>query len=86
MNRCGAGLGLHQEVLPCREAVLGGGRGVVERGRRIDRRDPEDVDAGAAEGRGRVAGLEVVVEDLERLVDRPRDGAVPVNDNRGSSE
>ena len=75
---CGAGLGLHQEVLPCREAVLGGGGRVVERGRRVDRRDPEDMEAAAAEGRGRVAVLEVIVEDLEGLVDRTGNGVAGV--------
>jgi len=64
---------LHQEVLPRREATLDRGRGVVQRRLRIDRRDPEDVDAGTAEGRTGVAGPGVVVEDLERLVDRPRE-------------
>jgi hypothetical protein len=32
----------------------------------------------AAEGRSRIAGLEVVVEDLEGLIDRTREGAAGV--------
>ena len=75
---CGAGLGLYQEVLPGCEAALGGGRGVVERGRRVDRRDPEDVEAAAGEGSGHIAGLGIVVEDLEGLIDRTREGAAGV--------
>ena len=80
---CSAGLGRYQEVSARLRGRLGGGRGVVERGRRVDRRDPEDMEAAAAEGRGRIAGLEVVVEDLEGLVDRMRDGVAGVREPEG---
>ena len=38
------------------------------------------MEAAAAEGRGRIARLEVVVEDLEGLVDRTGDGVADVGE------